>query len=199
MWIDGPYATQASPQSRGPTPKEVVAHAQFTFLSSDTPFFSSHIIKLPLITIGTRTAPVIQPGEPFQSKREDTCNNVTSFLWDLEKGTAIGQPIVREVSVHDERYFTVEQDVSVHVQHKGGGWIVTLVIVSIKRRLPKRFALHSSHAQTSDSKTMVTDAFYVCTELFAFAAFSSSQYLNLMVNVLAKEQSKTHDPHPIGM
>lgn len=61
----------------------------------------------------------------------------------------------------------------------------------------KALRSHSSHAQTSDSKTIVTDAFYVCTELFAFAAFSSSQYLNLMVNVLAKEQSKTHDQHPI--
>jgi len=87
------------------------------------PSASSHILTLPLITIGTRIARVAPTGVLAQSRRETTRLNVLRELRNFEKSRAVGQSIVRDVSLHDESHFTVEQDVSVYVQQRSGSWL----------------------------------------------------------------------------
>lgn len=55
--------------------------------------------------------------------------------------------------------------------------------------------LHTLHEKGLDKKTMSCDAFYALSALCSFVASSSSQYLNLLADLLGKEQVRLSEPY----
>jgi len=85
------------------------------------PSASSHIFKLPIITIGMKMGHNISSAKSFTLKREEVCRNVEAYLRNIAHEPIAGQSIVRRVSVHDERYITLEQEVSGCIQRSADG------------------------------------------------------------------------------
>jgi hypothetical protein len=87
------------------------------------PCLSTSFVKLPLVTIGTRGGNGVADIEHLTHDRHDANVNVSTYLRQLGKSDSGGQPIVREVSVHNGEYYTVEQEVSITIHSKSsGGW-----------------------------------------------------------------------------
>jgi hypothetical protein len=85
------------------------------------PSASTHIFKLPIITIGMKMGHSISSAKSLALKREEVHRNVEIYLRDIEHKPTVGQSIVRRVSVHDERYITLEQEVSGCIQRSADG------------------------------------------------------------------------------
>lgn len=87
------------------------------------PCLSTGFVKLPLVTIGTRGGNRLGDIEHLNHERQDANVKVSMYLRQLGKSESGGLPIVREVSVHDDECYTVEQEVSITIRSKSsGGW-----------------------------------------------------------------------------
>lgn len=96
---------------------------QTLFDIPNIPSASRNIIHLPLTTIVERTDGAIFRNRSFEADRQLDLDRVSSYLRQLDREAQIGRSIVRNWTTLDDKYSSLEQNVSVCVQPKGGGWV----------------------------------------------------------------------------
>ena len=95
------------------------------------PSSSNQVIKLRYITTGQRDNDRRRSDQTtVDSLRSGGAKAVERYMHALnqsiESGSGSGDSIVRAYNVHDETYFTIEQDISIYVNRTSNGWICTL-------------------------------------------------------------------------
>ena len=99
------------------------------FCSPSLPSASHNTIRLRLITLGERGENVsIGSASQIQHLRSKSTTDMANYLHDVNREYKLvaGNSIVREFNVHNARYFSIEQEVTVMVQAKGKGWLGTI-------------------------------------------------------------------------
>ena len=86
------------------------------------PSASKNIIRLRIPTICTRSVTISL--EDIERRRRDDNEIVERYLKQLMSDGAAGDSIIRRFSLHNEKDFTVEQEISICIKNKKkGGWI----------------------------------------------------------------------------
>ena len=96
------------------------------FSSRSLPSASFNTIRLPIITLGEREEEVGWSGN-FQAQdvRAKSETAMTNYLHDVTREFKLqaGNSIVRAFNVHNARYFSIEQEVTVTVQARDNKWL----------------------------------------------------------------------------
>ena len=87
------------------------------------PSSSRNIIQLRIITICSREVPLTQ--DQIEDSRREETKAVQRHQQHLEANGSVGDSMIRRISTHGETTFTLEQEVSLCVKRKNGGWIGT--------------------------------------------------------------------------
>lgn len=91
------------------------------------PSASTNFVSLPLFTNVTRGAGAgddgISAGVDLSRDREEVNMKIGTYLRQLERNGGMGQSIIRKVHVQGKKYYSVEQELSIAVEPKSGGWI----------------------------------------------------------------------------
>jgi hypothetical protein len=96
------------------------------FSSTYLPSCSFNIIRLRIVTIGDRGENISSGSHShIQSMRERCEADMSSYLHDVTREYQLqaGNSIVREFNVHDGRYFSLEQEVTVMVKKLPNSWL----------------------------------------------------------------------------
>ncbi|KAL9627124.1 MAG: hypothetical protein Q9164_007697 [Protoblastenia rupestris] len=85
----------------------------------------AHVVQLCITTIGSRDCENrFYKQEEVDSIRKQDKADMTLYSSELSKGQfRVGDPIVRHYSTLNERFFAIEQKVSIHIQNYGKSWI----------------------------------------------------------------------------
>jgi len=86
----------------------------------------TNCVRLPLVTNGVRDGGDTQEqlgGADMAQDRQDASMMIDMHLQKLDRSGHGAQSIVRTLMLHNERYYSLEQEVSICVLRKGGGWI----------------------------------------------------------------------------
>lgn len=209
------------------------------------PSSSSNIIHLRLVTVGSwETGGKYLDQAGLDELRAEGARAMDEYHRHLRAGTFIkdGSSVVRRFSVHTDKYFSIEQDVSICASKIGRGWAVIIWLdvgedlnegptgpwlylgarrnTKTTRLYPTiqhqpriallsqkvadnssdqfdpsaQFAqsaarLHLDYGRSLNRDLMCRDPFYAVTELFTFAAFAESQFLNMIEANLSAETS----------
>ncbi|KAL9078238.1 MAG: hypothetical protein Q9157_002856 [Trypethelium eluteriae] len=98
------------------------------FLSPPLPSSSARTIKLRVTTIGETQlgAPTGSSQEKLESLRTQNEKALNAYVERTRGGyeLGLGDPIVRQCSLHDLQHFSIEQDITIHVARKGSSWVV---------------------------------------------------------------------------
>jgi hypothetical protein len=86
------------------------------------PYTSKNIVRLPLISIGTWGMDTSSQKGSLASQRSAASQKIKSYLRSFDATTPPGQAIARNLIVNDAVHFTVEQEASICVEKKDGGW-----------------------------------------------------------------------------
>ncbi|CEO60843.1 hypothetical protein PMG11_05348 [Penicillium brasilianum] len=86
------------------------------------PYTSKNIVRLPLISIGTWGTDRISQKGCLAGQRSAAFQKIKSYLRSFDATTLPGQGIARNLIVNDAVHFTVEQEASICVEKKDGGW-----------------------------------------------------------------------------
>ncbi|KAF2170767.1 hypothetical protein M409DRAFT_63836 [Zasmidium cellare ATCC 36951] len=93
------------------------------------PTIFTNCVRLPLMTNGIRDGGEHQEqlgGADMVQDRKDTSMRINMHLQNLDKNDRGGQSIVRKLMLHNKRYFSLEQEVSICVVRKRGGWVAVI-------------------------------------------------------------------------
>jgi hypothetical protein len=98
---------------------------QPTFAFPSLPSASDNVIRLRFISIGSRSSKKELGQKEVDKLREKAQEEMEDYYVDLgsKKRTNPGDPIVRAYHVHDNRHFSIEQDVSICNLKIGQSWI----------------------------------------------------------------------------
>ena len=92
------------------------------------PSASRNIVRLRIPTICTRSVPISL--EDVKKYRRGDLKIVEKFQKQLLSDGRIGDSIIRNVSIHNEKDFTVQQDISICIKKKKhGGWIGKVPVI----------------------------------------------------------------------
>jgi len=90
------------------------------------PSASTNFVSLPLVTNATRGGGAgddgMTAGVDLSRDREDVNMIIGMYLRQLERNGGMGQSIIRKVHVHGKKYYSVEQELSISIEPKSGGW-----------------------------------------------------------------------------
>jgi len=85
------------------------------------PSCSRNILHLRLVTICVRELPWTQT--EIEELRREEAASVKRYQRRLGENGLVGESVVRNFSVHDASTFTLEQDITICVKRKNGGWV----------------------------------------------------------------------------
>lgn len=86
------------------------------------PYASRNIVKLPLYTIGMWNIDRPSKRHSIANEWSEVSRGIASYLRSLDVTTMAGQSIVRKITFHDQKHFTVEQEISICIEAKDRGW-----------------------------------------------------------------------------
>ncbi|KAJ5998026.1 hypothetical protein N7522_009686 [Penicillium canescens] len=96
------------------------------------PSVSKNIVKIPLMTIGTRnfrdSSAWGEFGDLLEPERRRAFASVRTHLSQMAKAARVGQSIIRKFLIFDEQYFAIEQEVSICVQSRREGWTGVILL-----------------------------------------------------------------------
>ena len=95
------------------------------------PSSSRNIIRLRITTICSREVPLTQ--DEIENSRREEKEAVKKHQRQLGASGLVGESIIRRFSTHGETAFTLEQEVSICVKRKNGGWIGTVLVKCVLR------------------------------------------------------------------
>ncbi len=88
------------------------------------PSSSENIIRLPFITLCSREDKIGKSDQKvIDEMRVSGTKAMEIYTHRLKMGTAVGDSIVRRYSVHDERHFSLEQEMTISLSQVSDHWI----------------------------------------------------------------------------
>lgn len=107
-------------------------HLDFIRLKEDhfdlpnLPSVSYNIVTLPLMTIGTRDCRKLSVrrgcGDFIEPERKRAIARMRTYLSQMTKEARVGQSIIRNYLIFDEKYIAIEQQLSICLQQRREGW-----------------------------------------------------------------------------
>jgi hypothetical protein len=85
------------------------------------PSSSRNILQLRIVTICSREVPLTR--DQIEENRREESKAVKRHQQKLGAVSALGESIVRKLSIHSESTFTLEQEVTVCIKKKSRGWL----------------------------------------------------------------------------
>jgi hypothetical protein len=92
------------------------------FDQPELPYTSRNIVKLPFYTIGKWNIDRPSKRHSVANEWPEVSRGIASYLRSLDVTTQAGQSIVRKIIFHDQKHFTVEQEISICIEAKDRGW-----------------------------------------------------------------------------
>lgn len=86
------------------------------------PSASKNIVKLPLVTIGVQKDLGSLSLDSLEQHRERAFQATQAYTQQMIATAEVGEPIIRNFLIHDENHFTIEQELSICVESRKGGW-----------------------------------------------------------------------------
>jgi len=99
------------------------------------PSSSSNIIRLRIPSVGHRQHDGASDQEEIERLRQNASSQMKQYNASLKRESYVktGDSIVRSFAIHDQRHYSLEQDVSICVNDFGKGWLSMADHVSLSQ------------------------------------------------------------------
>ncbi|KAJ4308104.1 hypothetical protein N0V84_012299, partial [Fusarium piperis] len=156
------------------------------------PSSSGHLIELPIITIGKRTASTdALRADKIDELRSQGANALAAHHHQISKLASskmkLGDSMVRDFHILDEIHYAIEQRISICMQPTKKakrdyrtGQTFTHAVESNGGQNQSLSRLPHDYGRSLRPSIMAKDPFYTIVEIFNFAASSQVQFLNLI-------------------